>query len=158
MILLCIAFSCYRRRSAAAMLAYEPAKIINLSFAKPCPFMRHKFNRINSDIKPKFHITKLKNFIKHRCVSPMSIWCKNKLRILRFRIVWKFPVSPSNLKNLTASPGVERARKPFVYFFGTFFVQAKKVYVVFLPMGGKRARTPSAYFFGTFFVRAKKVR
>ena len=36
-------------------------------------------------------------------------------------------VSPSNLKNLTASPGVERARKPSGYFFGTFFVQAKKV-------------------------------
>ena len=30
-------------------------------------------------------------------------------------------------RSFTASPGVERARKPFVYFFGTFFVQAKKV-------------------------------
>ena len=46
---------------------------------------------------------------------------------MRFRHTAKFAVSPSNLKNLTASPGVERARKPSVYFFGTFFVQAKKV-------------------------------
>ena len=46
---------------------------------------------------------------------------------MRFRHTAKFAVSPSNLKNLTASPGVKRARKPSVYFFGTFFVQAKKV-------------------------------
>ena len=29
--------------------------------------------------------------------------------------------------SFTASPGVKRARKPSVYFFGTFFVRAKKV-------------------------------
>ena len=29
--------------------------------------------------------------------------------------------------SFTASPGVERVRTPSVYFFGTFFVQAKKV-------------------------------
>ena len=49
---------------------------------------------------------------------------------MRFRHTAKFAVSPSNLKNLTASPGVKRARKPSVYFFGTFFVQAKKVHIV----------------------------
>ena len=57
----------------------------------------------------------------------MSLKSKEKPRFLAFPHTAKFPVSPSNLKNLTASPGVERARKPFVYFFGTFFVQAKKV-------------------------------
>ena len=54
---------------------------------------------------------------------------------MRFRHTAKFAVSPSNLKNLTASPGVERARKPSVYFFGTFFVQAKKVHIVSQPHG-----------------------
>ena len=46
---------------------------------------------------------------------------------MRFLHTAKFAVSPSNLKNLTASPGAGRARKPSGYFFGTFFVQAKKV-------------------------------
>ena len=56
---------------------------------------------------------------------------------MRFRHTAKFPVSPSNLKNLTASPGVKRARKPSVYFFGTFFVQAKKVHIVPHPHGSR---------------------
>ena len=57
----------------------------------------------------------------------MPLGRKIKCVFMRFRHTAKFAVSPSNLKNLTASPGVERARKPSVYFFGTFFVQAKKV-------------------------------
>ena len=56
---------------------------------------------------------------------------------MRFRHTAKFAVSPSNLKNLTASPGVERARKPSGYFFGTFFVQAKKVHIVSHPHGSQ---------------------
>ena len=56
---------------------------------------------------------------------------------MRFRHTAKFAVSPSNLKNLTASPGVKRARKPSVYFFGTFFVQAKKVHIVPHPHGSR---------------------
>ena len=56
---------------------------------------------------------------------------------MRFRHTAKLAVSPSNLKNLTASPGVERARKPSVYFFGTFFVQAKKVHIVSHPHGSQ---------------------
>ena len=54
---------------------------------------------------------------------------------MRFRHTAKFAVSPSNLKNLTASPGVERARKPSGCFFGTFFVEAKKVHIVSHPHG-----------------------
>ena len=57
----------------------------------------------------------------------MSLKSKEKPRFLAFPHTVEFQVSPSNLKNLTASPGVERARKPSGYFFGTFFVQAKKV-------------------------------
>ena len=67
----------------------------------------------------------------------MPLRHKNKMCFLRFRHTVKFPVSPSNLKNLTASPGVERARKPSVYFFGTFFVQAKKVHIVSHPHGSQ---------------------
>ena len=67
----------------------------------------------------------------------MPLRRKNKLRILAFPHTVEFPVSPSNLKNLTASPGVERARKPSVYFFGTFFVQAKKVHIVSHPHGSQ---------------------
>ena len=77
---------------------------------------------------------------------------------MRFRHTAKFAVSPSNLKNLTASPGVERVRTPSAYFFGTFFVQAKKVHIVSHPHGSPEGAHILAYFFGTFFVRAKKVR
>ena len=65
----------------------------------------------------------------------MSLKSKEKPRFLAFPHTVEFQVSPSNLKNLTASPGVERARKPSVYFFGTFFVQAKKVHIVSHPHG-----------------------
>ena len=57
----------------------------------------------------------------------MSLKSKEKPRFLAFPHTVEIQVSPSNLKNLTASPGVKRARKPSVYFFGTFFVRAKKV-------------------------------
>ena len=59
----------------------------------------------------------------------MSLKSKEKPRFLAFPHTVKFPVSPSNLKNLTASPGVGRVRTPSGYFFGTFFVQAKKVHI-----------------------------
>ena len=56
----------------------------------------------------------------------MSLKSKEKLRFLAFDETAKFPVSPSNLKNLTASPGVERVRTPSAYFFGTFFRTSEK--------------------------------
>ena len=56
----------------------------------------------------------------------MSLKSKEKPRFLAFPHTVKFPVSPSNLKNLTASPGVERVRTPSAYFFGTFFRTSEK--------------------------------
>ena len=56
----------------------------------------------------------------------MSLKSKEKTRFLAFPHTVKFPVSPSNLKNLTASPGVERVRTPSAYFFGTFFRTSEK--------------------------------
>ena len=66
----------------------------------------------------------------------MLALCRHGVKIncefLRFHILWKFKYrrktcGAKRSLSFTASPGVERARKPFVYFFGTFFVQAKKV-------------------------------
>ncbi|PWM69225.1 MAG: hypothetical protein DBX61_02165, partial [Clostridiales bacterium] len=66
---------------------------------------------------------------------------------MRFRHTAKFAVSPSNLKNLTASPGVERARKPSAYFFGTFFVRAKKVRQCAAPnFAGEQAKITNLIF------------
>ena len=56
----------------------------------------------------------------------MSLKSKEKPRFLAFPHTAKFPVSPSNLKNLTASPGVGRVRTPSAYFFGTFFRTSEK--------------------------------
>ena len=87
----------------------------------------------NQDSKSKPHITKNQKFPKkHRCVSPQSLRSKDKLRILRFHTMWNFKYRRKTCGarrslSFTASPGVKRARKPSVYFFGTFFVQAKKV-------------------------------
>ena len=75
---------------------------------------------------------------------------------MRFRHTAKFPVSPSNLKNLTASPGVKRARKPSVYFFGTFFVQAKKVHIVPHPHGSQEGAHTLRVLFWYFFRTSEK--
>ena len=87
----------------------------------------------------------------------MSLKSKEKLRILAFPHTVEIQVSPSNLKNLTASPGVERARKPSVYFFGTFFVQAKKVHIVPHPHGSREgAHTLRVLFWHLFSYERKK--
>ena len=75
---------------------------------------------------------------------------------MRFRHTAKFAVSPSNLKNLTASPGVERARKPSGYFFGTFFVQAKKVHIVPHPHGSREGAHTLRVLFWYFFRTSEK--
>ena len=67
----------------------------------------------------------------------MSLRSKEKTRFFAFLHTVEIQVSPSNLKNLTASPGVERVRTPSGYFFGTFFVQAKKVHIVSHPHGSR---------------------
>ena len=56
---------------------------------------------------------------------------KEKLRILRFHILWKFnyrrkTCGAKRSRSFTASLGVERARKPSAYFFGTFFRTSEK--------------------------------
>ena len=56
----------------------------------------------------------------------MSLRSKEKPRFLAFPHTVEIQVSPSNLKNLTASPGVERVRTPSAYFFGTFFPTREK--------------------------------
>ena len=75
---------------------------------------------------------------------------------MRFRHTAKFAVSPSNLKNLTASPGVERARKPSGYFFGTFFVQAKKVHTVPHTHGSREGEHTLRVLFWYFFRTSEK--
>ena len=54
----------------------------------------------------------------------MSLKSKEKLRFLAFDETAKFPVSPSNLKNLTAQ-GVQRAA-PYGVLFWNFFRTAEK--------------------------------
>ena len=75
---------------------------------------------------------------------------------MRFRHTAKFAVSPSNLKNLTASPGVERVRKPSGYFFGTFFVQAKKVHTVPHTHGSREGEHTLHVLFWYFFRTSEK--
>ena len=86
----------------------------------------------------------------------MSLKSKEKPRFLAFPHTVKFPVSPSNLKNLTASPGVKRARKPSVYFFGTFFVQAKKVHTVPHTHGSQEGAHTLRVLFWYFFRTSEK--
>ena len=117
------------------LCGYEPLQFSRTSeqkrqslfTAKPCQFVRHKFNRTNSDLSKKTILTKTQKFNKTPPVlAPCCYGIKIKCVFLRFRHTAKFPVSPSNLKNLTASLGVERARKPSAYFFGTFFRTSEK--------------------------------
>ena len=116
-----------------AILADEQAKIMNLSSAKTCPFSCHKFQHENSDIKPKPNITKTQKFYKTSPVLACSRKGKNKefvfVRLMKIQnfLYRRKTCEAKRSRSFTASPGVERARKPSLYFFGTFFVQTKKV-------------------------------
>ena len=125
--------------------------------------MRHKFNRTNSDLSKKNILTKTQKFNKTPPVlAPCCYGIKIKCVFLRFHILRKFRYRRKTCEakrslSFTASPGVKRARKPSVYFFGTFFVQAKKVHIVPHPHGSREgAHTLRVLFWHLFSYERKK--
>ena len=86
----------------------------------------------------------------------MPLRRKIKCVFMRFRHTGNFRYRRQISKNLTASPGVERARKPSVYFFGTFFVQAKKVHTVPHTHGSREGEHTLHVLFWNFFRTSEK--
>ena len=124
--------------------------------------MRHKFNRTNSDLSKKTILTKTQKFNKTPPVlAPCCYGIKIKCVCLRFHILRKFryrrkTCGAKRSLSFTASPGVKRARKPSVYFFGTFFVQAKKVHIVPHPHGSREGAHTLRVLFWNFFRTSEK--
>ena len=148
-----------RRRSAAAILAGEQAKITNLIFreslARLCGInstaqtqLNHQNHIINKT--QKFHKTPP---VLARCCCGVNKNCA----FLRFHILWKFKYRRQILKIWRRPRESRGLASPLCTFLVLFSYKRKKYISSPISMGVERARTHSAYFFDTFFLRGKKV-
>ena len=115
------------------------------SKSKPHIIKNQKFPK-NTDVLARSHWE-----VKISCVFCISTQCEISNIAVK-------PAERGGAEVLRRPRESRGLASPLCTFLVLFSYKRKKYISLPIPMGVERVRTPSAYFFGTFFVRAKKVR